>query len=88
SSALSLAPFSRNAGTASALMGGIQMSSGALTSATVGWLSNRTAVPMAAVMAACAVTALTILLTGRKVIRYRAELAVIERESVDDITMS
>jgi len=88
SSALSLAPFSRNAGTASALMGGIQMCSGALTSATVGWLSNRTAVPMAAVMAVCAVTALTILLTGRRVIRYRAGLAVVEMESVDDVTMS
>jgi DHA1 family bicyclomycin/chloramphenicol resistance-like MFS transporter len=88
SSALSLAPFSRNAGTASALMGGIQMCSGALTSATVGWLSNRTAVPMAAVMAACAVTALTILLTGRRVIRYRAEPAVIETESIDDIIRS
>jgi len=88
SSALSLAPFSRNAGTASALMGGIQMCSGALTSAMVGWLSNRTAVPMAAVMAVCAVTALTILLTGRRVIRYRAEMAVIETQSIDDITMT
>src|SRR5882724_10303651 len=40
SAALSLAPFSRNAGTASALMGGIQMSIGALTSATVSFLNN------------------------------------------------
>lgn len=88
SSALSLAPFSRNAGTASALLGGIQMCAGALTSAAVGWLSNRTAVPMAGMMAACAVTALSILLTGRRVIRYRAEQAVIEAESIDDITKS
>ena len=71
SSALSLAPFAHNAGTASALMGGIQMGIGALTSASVGWLSNHTAVPMSGVMAACAITALTILLVGRKVIRYQ-----------------
>jgi len=72
SSALSLAPFAHNAGTASALMGGIQMCIGALTSASVGWLSNQTAVPMSGVMAACAVSALTILLLGRKIIRYQA----------------
>ena len=72
SSALSLAPFAHNAGTASALMGGIQMCIGALTSASVGWLSNQTAVPMAGVMAACAVAALTILLLGRKIIRFQA----------------
>jgi len=88
SSALSLAPFSRNAGTASALMGGIQMCSGALTSATVGWLSNHTAVPMAGVMTACAMTALTILLLGRRVIYYRAQQAAIEKECIDEITMS
>jgi DHA1 family bicyclomycin/chloramphenicol resistance-like MFS transporter len=88
SSALSLAPFSRNAGTASALMGGIQMCSGALTSATVGWLSNQTAVPMAGVMAGCAVTALCILLLGRRAIRYRAQRDSVEAESIDEITMS
>jgi DHA1 family bicyclomycin/chloramphenicol resistance-like MFS transporter len=88
SSALSLAPFSRNAGTASALMGGIQMCSGALTSATVGWLSNQTAVPMAGVMAACALAALGILLTGRRVIRKRARQADIEAESLDEIMLS
>jgi DHA1 family bicyclomycin/chloramphenicol resistance-like MFS transporter len=88
SSALSLAPFSTNAGTASALLGGIQMCIGALTSASVGWLSNQTAIPMSAVMAACAVTALTILLLGRKIIRYQTQQAVVEQESVDDVMMS
>jgi len=66
SSALSLAPFSRNAGTASALMGGIQMSIGALTSATVSFLNNHTALPMTGVMAACALVSFTILLIGGK----------------------
>jgi len=83
SSALSLAPFSRNAGTASALMGGIQMSIGALATALVSWLSNHTALPMAGVMACCALTSLTILLTGSRVIRHRARLAAIGEEAVD-----
>lgn len=85
SSALSLAPFSRNAGTASALMGGIQMSIGALATVMVSFLSNHTALPMAGVMACCALTSLTILLTGRRVIRRRALLAVVREESADMI---
>ncbi|MBS1662709.1 MAG: multidrug effflux MFS transporter [Bacteroidetes bacterium] len=87
-SALSLAPFSRNAGTASALLGGIQMCIGALTSASVGWLSNKTAVPMSGVMAACAFTALCILLTGRRIIRYQARKTAAEAESIDEIGLS
>jgi len=72
SSALSLAPFARNAGTASALMGGIQMSIGALASASVSWLSNHTALPMTGIMALCAVVSLTILTTGGRILRARA----------------
>lgn len=88
SSALSLAPFSKNAGTASALMGGIQMSIGALTSATVSWLTNHTALPMAGVMAACSIGSFTVLLTGRRVIRERASEAEVEEESVEMIATS
>ena len=72
SSALSLAPFSRTAGTASALMGAIQMSIGALTSATVSFLNDHTALPMSGVMAACAIVSFTILLIGGNVVRRRA----------------
>ncbi len=81
SSALSLAPFSRNAGTASALMGGIQMSIGALTSATVSFLNNHTALPMTGVMAACAGVSFTILLTGGRVIRHRTRATRLEAEA-------
>ncbi|HTI09884.1 MAG TPA: Bcr/CflA family multidrug efflux MFS transporter [Puia sp.] len=88
SSALSLAPFSRNAGTASALMGGIQMSIGALTSATVSWLNNHTALPMTGVMAACAMVSFTILLVGGRIIRYRASREDVEEESADMISTS
>lgn len=71
-SALSLAPFSKNAGSASALLGGLQMGIGALASASVSWLSNNTALPMAGVMAGCAVTSLCILMIGQRMIRYRS----------------
>ena len=83
SSALSMAPFAKNAGSASALMGGIQMSMGALSAATVSVFSNGTALPMSAVMAVCAVSSFLILMTGRRVIRYRATNSKVEEESVE-----
>lgn len=69
SSALSLAPFSGNAGTASALMGAIQLGIGAISTALVSMFNNGTAMPMSAVMCACAIISFTVLLIGRKVIR-------------------
>lgn len=68
-SALSLAPFSKNAGTASALMGAIQLGIGAISTALVSILNNGTAVPMSAVMCACAIISFTVLLIGRRVIK-------------------
>jgi DHA1 family bicyclomycin/chloramphenicol resistance-like MFS transporter len=68
SSALSLAPFSRNAGTASALMGAIQLGLGAISTALVSMFNNNTAMPMAAVMCVCAITSFIVLISGRKVI--------------------
>ncbi len=49
-SALSMAPFTRNAGSASALMGGLQMIFAVLATATVSILHDGTAMPMAIVM--------------------------------------
>jgi DHA1 family bicyclomycin/chloramphenicol resistance-like MFS transporter len=66
SSALCLAPFTKNAGTASALMGAIQLGIGAISTALVSILNNGTAMPMAAVMCACALGSFTVLLIGRK----------------------
>ncbi len=88
SSALSLAPFSRNAGSASALMGGIQMSIGAFTSAVVSILHNRTALPMTGVMACCALLSFSILMIGSRIIRYRASTEEVEEESVEMISTS
>jgi DHA1 family bicyclomycin/chloramphenicol resistance-like MFS transporter len=83
SSALSMAPFSKNAGTASALMGGIQMGVGAAISALVSFLSNHTALPMTGMMAFCAISALGILAGGRKIIRKKTLLADINGSSLD-----
>ena len=82
-SALSLAPFSRMAGSASALLGCIQLGIGAITSAMVSYLSNNTAIPMTVVMATCALTALTIAAIGSSKIRKKAAMADVQQQSAD-----
>ena len=67
-SALSLAPFSKEAGSASALMGALQMGIGSLAAALVGLFSNGTVLPMTGVMAGCALLGLTIFRVGRSFI--------------------
>jgi MFS transporter, DHA1 family, multidrug resistance protein len=59
-----MSPFKKEAGTASALMGAIQMGFGSLAAALVGFLSNGTSMPMTGVMAGCAVLGLIMLLIG------------------------
>lgn len=49
--AVSLQPFTRSAGSASAMLGFIQMLMGALASAIVSYLTNRSVIPMTAMMA-------------------------------------
>ncbi len=73
SSALSLAPFTTNAGTASALMGAIQLGIGAVSTALVSIFNNGTAIPMAVVMCCCAVSSFTVLLIGRRVIKMKSK---------------
>jgi DHA1 family bicyclomycin/chloramphenicol resistance-like MFS transporter len=85
-SALSLASFGHNAGSASALMGAIQMTIGAGTSALVSILQNHTALPMTGVMACCAIAALTVFSLGRKVIIRRASIKEVEEEDVEMIS--
>ncbi len=63
--ALALAPFDRNAGTASSLLGFLQMGIGALASVAVSAFMNGTALPLVAVMAASSVIAFGVLLFGR-----------------------
>lgn len=70
-SALALAPFSINAGTASALMGAVQLGIGAMATALVSALSNNTALPMTGVMLLCGSTAFIVLLFGSRIIRKK-----------------
>ncbi len=86
SSALSLAPFGHNAGSASALMGAIQMSIGAFTSALVSILQNHTALPMTGVMACCAITAFSVFTFGRRIIVDRASAEQVGEEDVEMIS--
>lgn len=62
--ALTLQPFTRNAGIAAALMGSLQMIAGASASALVSYLYTGTAVPMVAMMFGCTVVSLMILILG------------------------
>lgn len=66
-SAMCMQPFTRNAGSASALMGALQMGIGSLGSFAVSRFKAESALPMTVGIAVFAVVALTILLTtGRK----------------------
>ncbi len=65
--ALSLAPFDKNAGSASALLGATQMGVGALASVGVSVFSNGTATPMVAIIAVTSVLAMGGLVAGRYV---------------------
>lgn len=65
-SALSLAPFSKNAGSASALLGALQLGLGALASVGVSLFNTRSALPMVAIIAGTSLIALLILITGSK----------------------
>ncbi len=65
-SALSLIPFSKNAGTASALMGAIQMGIGALASVGVSLFNVKSAVPTVSVMALTSIVAIIILYYGKQ----------------------
>jgi MFS transporter, DHA1 family, multidrug resistance protein len=64
--ALALAPFTKNVGSAAALLGFIQMGIGAFASTGVGLLHASTSLPIYAVMAATAVLGLGILLANQK----------------------
>ena len=88
SSALSLAPFSKNAGSASALMGAFQMAIGAGTSALVSYLNNHSALPMSGVMACCSITSFCILALGKKYLIYRPSSQVVEEKSAEMISTS
>jgi DHA1 family bicyclomycin/chloramphenicol resistance-like MFS transporter len=63
---LSLAPFSRNTGSASALLGAMQLGLGALASVAVGIFVKDSMIPMVAIMAVGTVLAILVLIIGRR----------------------
>jgi DHA1 family bicyclomycin/chloramphenicol resistance-like MFS transporter len=85
-SALSLAAFGHTAGSASALLGAIQMTIGACTSALVSVLQDHTSLPMTGVMACCAITALSVFLFGRRIITQQASNEIVKEEDVEMIS--
>lgn len=68
-SALTIAPFGKSAGTASALMGAIQLGIGAITTAIVSTVTKDTAFPMALAIFICGTTSTAILFIGRRFIK-------------------
>lgn len=76
-SALAIAPFSRNAGSASALLGFFQLGTGAVISTAVGAARPEDRVPIVAIFGVTAAIGLTILLAGRR----RAEASPVSEES-------
>ncbi|ADB40124.1 multidrug effflux MFS transporter [Spirosoma linguale] len=72
--ALSLAPFTRNGGSASALMGAVQMGMGTLISVIMSLFEVPSAIPMVMAMAGSSTLALLVLLTGRRRITAPVEV--------------
>jgi DHA1 family bicyclomycin/chloramphenicol resistance-like MFS transporter len=63
--AIALAPFSRNAGSASALLGFLQLSIGAVVSAGVGLLNATDSAPIVALMTSTTLIGLVVFLVGK-----------------------
>jgi DHA1 family bicyclomycin/chloramphenicol resistance-like MFS transporter len=85
-SALSLTPFPHNAGTASALMGTLQMGIGACASAMVSILNNGTPLPVTQIMMVCSICALLLLFIGSGVLdRKEAKIKMREAKQVDTV---
>lgn len=63
-SALSIAPFSKNAGTASSLMGALQLGLGSLATMGVGAFDSVSTTPLAGIMAGCGLVACVIYFIG------------------------
>jgi DHA1 family bicyclomycin/chloramphenicol resistance-like MFS transporter len=74
-SALSLAPFEKNAGTASALLGALQLGLGALATLGIGVFNSHSSIPMSVIMGATAIIGLLILLIGSKQIVNKVEVS-------------
>ncbi len=79
--ALAMAPFSKNAGSASALLGSFRLGASALVSALVSIFHDGTSLPMVAMMLACALVGLFFLGSGRAVVKHKARKAKSQTET-------
>ncbi|PWK79778.1 DHA1 family bicyclomycin/chloramphenicol resistance-like MFS transporter [Mucilaginibacter oryzae] len=72
-SALSLAPFTQNAGAASALMGAAQMAVGAAASIGISAIKIHSSLPMSVVMISSSIIAALIVFIGKRFIKHKVE---------------
>lgn len=72
---LTMAPFAKNAGSASALMGAIQLGLGALASFAVGIFVKDSVAPMVVIMTATTIIAFIVLNVGKRFITQKIEAA-------------
>lgn len=78
--ALALAPFAKNAGAASALMGSLQFVFAGILSAVISALHNESALPMTGAMALCTLVAFIILQLGARQKPEHRPKKVVEKE--------
>jgi DHA1 family bicyclomycin/chloramphenicol resistance-like MFS transporter len=84
-SALSITPFSRLAGSASALLGAFQLGLGSLVSALVSLFNNGTTMPMVISLTTCAVLGYLILLLRDRAAKKEVGAITMERESAKQL---
>jgi DHA1 family bicyclomycin/chloramphenicol resistance-like MFS transporter len=73
SSALAMAPFSTNAGSAAAMLGFVQMTIGAVASTCVGALKAQQLLPLAAIFVFTSILSLIILTLGHRALREKRD---------------
>ncbi|MEN9949961.1 MAG: hypothetical protein RLY85_713 [Bacteroidota bacterium] len=71
--AMAMAPFTKHAGSAAALMGAIQMALGAFASALVGIFFNATSMPMVTIMLTFCMTGFTLLVIGQAKLKKKQQ---------------
>jgi DHA1 family bicyclomycin/chloramphenicol resistance-like MFS transporter len=79
--ALSLAPFSKHAGSAASLTGCFRMTAGGIVSAMVSVLHNNTALPMVGMIVCCVVVGLLYLTISKRTVLYKVSIADVNKES-------
>ncbi|MFB9080463.1 multidrug effflux MFS transporter [Flavobacterium procerum] len=72
---LTLAPFAKNTGSASALMGAIQLGLGALASFAIGVFVKDSVTPMVGIMTATTITAFIVLNIGKRFIKNKVAIS-------------